>query len=339
MRAARLHENAQSLVIEDRAVPRPPAGCAVVSVESVFMSPYLSALVDGSGGFVTPARPFTPGMDCVGKVVETGEGVSSVSEGQTVYCDSYIEAPSAEGRAEYAFAGCFDISGGGQSILGQWPDGALATHIVLPAECLTCVDPALSVTTANVLCRLGWMGTAHQGLACAGMSPGDTVAVYGATGLVGVSAVAVALGMGAGRVYAVGRSEQRLAAFEGLDDRVEVATAIPEGVDVVLNTVDTADPSWVSQAAAALNRGGTMVTIASINPPVPTAGFVGRDLAFRGSLWFPRQTPGVLLEMISEAKLPVSRFHAHAYSLDDVSAAIGHAAGGVSPFEHVVVRP
>ncbi|MDE0239527.1 MAG: zinc-binding dehydrogenase [bacterium] len=339
MRAARLYDNAESLVVEDLDDPSAPEGCAVVAVEAVFMSPYMGELIAGNGGFSTPRRPFTPGMDCVGSIVAIGGGVTSVAVGDRVFCDSYIEATSQEGRTEYAFAGCFDISGGGGEILERWRDGALATHIVLPAECLTAVAPALSVTSADVLCRLGWMGTAYGGFAHGGLRTGSSVAVYGATGLVGVSAVVVALAMGAGRICAVGRSPDRLAAFDGLDDRVETSTEIPDGIDMVLNTVDADDPAWIDQAVAALNRGGSMISVASVNPTVPTPDFVTRELAFRGSLWFPRDAPAALVRMIAEGRLPVDRFRVHAYGLDDVGAAVDHAARGVSPFEHVVVRP
>ena len=76
MRAARLYENAESLVVEDLDDPSAPEGCAVVAVEAVFMSPYMGTLIDGSGGFATPRRPFTPGMDCVGSIVAVGGGVT-----------------------------------------------------------------------------------------------------------------------------------------------------------------------------------------------------------------------------------------------------------------------
>ena len=145
--------------------------------------------------------------------------------------------------------------------------------------------------------------------------------------------------MGAGRVCAVARSPERLAAFDGLDDRVETSTEIPDGIDMVLNTVDTDDPAWINQAAAVLNRGGSMISVASVNPTVPTSAFVTRELAFRGSLWFARDAPASLVRMIAEGRLPVDRFRVHAYGLDDVGAAVDHAARGVSPFEHVVVRP
>ena len=339
MRAARLHENADSLVVEDLDDPGVQEDSAVVEVHAAFMSPYMAALIAGLGGFVTPRRPFTPGMDCVGTITAVGGGVTDVGVGDVVFCDSYIEATSRDGRTEYAFAGCFDISGGGGEILDRWRDGALATHIVLPAGCLTAVQPALSLTSADVLCRLGWMGTAYGAFLHGGLRAGSSVAIHGATGLVGVSAVVVALAMGAGRVCAVARSPARLAALVGLDDRLETSTQIPNGIDMVLNTVDSDDPAWLNQAIGALNRGGSMISVASVNPDVPASGLVTKELAFRGSLWFPRDVPAALVGLIAEGRLLVDRFQAHTYRLDDVGAAIDHARRGVAPFEHVVVRP
>lgn len=342
MRAARLHEGRSDLSVED--LPDPPLrpGCAVVRVESVFMSPYMASLIGGTSGFKLPPRPFTPGMDAIGTVERVAGDVEGLAPGDRVYCDSYIEAPKADGGGDYAFVGCFAISGNSELLLARWPDGALATHMLLPADCLTPVGPALARASADTLCRLGWFGTAHGAFEKAGFRPGQSVAVLGATGLLGVSAVLLALALGAGRIVAVGRSNERLATFDGLDARIETATVPPgpgDPVDLVISTVAGGDGRPLEDAIEGLRRFGCLVMLGSLDKPLEIGDLITRDVTLRGSLWFPRATPSRLVAMIANGSLPVDRIRCHAYPLDEVNRAVDHCAGPVVPFEQVVVRP
>jgi D-arabinose 1-dehydrogenase-like Zn-dependent alcohol dehydrogenase len=341
MRAARLLEGRVNLSVEEAPDPELLPGCAIVRIETVFITPYMASLVDGSGGFETPPRPFTPGMDAIGTIERVADDVCDLGVGDRVYCDSYIEAPRAGGDGDYVFAGCFEISANSGPLLAQWPNGALATHLVLPAECLTPVELALARTSAETLCRLGWIGTAYAAFEKTHFQPGQSAAVLGATGLLGVSAVLVALAMGAYRV-AVGRSAERLAAFDGLDPRIETATAPPgpdDPVDLVVNAMDGGDPDLLEGSLLGLKRFGSLVVPATMETPPRVSGLVTRDITVRGSLWFSRATPARLVRLIASGQLSVDGLRSHTYSLDEVGAAIDHSAKAVPPFEQVVVCP
>jgi D-arabinose 1-dehydrogenase-like Zn-dependent alcohol dehydrogenase len=341
MRAARLLEGRVNLSVEEAPDPELLPGCAIVRIETVFITPYMASLVDGSGGFETPPRPFTPGMDAIGTIERVADDVRDVGVGDRVYCDSYIEAPRADGDGDYVFAGCFEISANSGPLLAQWPNGALATHLVLPAECLTPVELALARTSAETLCRLGWIGTAYAAFEKTHFQPGQSAAVLGATGLLGVSAVLVALAMGAYRV-AVGRSAERLAAFDGLDPRIETATAPPgpdDPVDLVVNAMDGGDPDLLEGSLLGLKRFGSLVVPATMETPPRVSGLVTRDITVRGSLWFSRATPARLVRLIASGQLSVDGLRSHTYSLDEVGAAIDHSAKAVPPFEQVIVCP
>ncbi len=342
MRAARLLQGRTNLSVEEVPDPELRPGCAIVRIETVFMSPYMASLVDGSGGFETPPRPFTPGMDAIGTIARVAADVRDLAVGERVYCDSYIEAPKADGEGVYVFAGCFAIAANSGPLLAQWPNGALATHLLLPAACLTPVESALARTSAETLCRLGWIGTAHAAFEKAHFQPGQSVAVLGATGLLGVSAVLVALAMGADRVVAIGRSAERLAAFDGLDPRIETATAPPgpdDPVDLVVSAMAGDDPHPLEDSLLGLKRFGSLVVPASMDTPPRIAGLVTRDITVRGSLWFSRATPARLVRLIARGTLPVDGIRSHRYPLDKVGAAIDHSAKVVPPFEQVVVCP
>ena len=341
MRAARLLDGRNELSLDEIPDLKPRSGSAVVRVERVFMSPYMAALVDGTEAFDTPPRPFTPGMDAIGTVEHVADDVRGLTVGDRVYCDSYIEEPQADGGGEYAFAACFAISANSDPLLARWPNGALATQMDLPAECLTRIEPALARTSTETLCRLGWLGTAHAAFEKTNFRPGQSVAVLGATGLLGVSTVLVALALGAGRVVAVGRSEERLAAFEGLDPRIETASAPPgadDRVDLAISAMagDTSRP--LEDALQGLKRHGALVVLGSTAAPQIT-GLVTRDLSVRGSLWFSRATPARLVGLIASGELPLERIQSHTYPLDEISAALAHSAKVLAPFEQVVIRP
>lgn len=342
MRAARLLPNAKSLIIEDVPLPILSPGAVIVRVNSVFMSPFMASLIDGTGGVKTPPRPFTPGMDAIGTVEELGSHVTDLSVGDVVYCDSYMESSRADGKGEIAFAGCFEMSANAAALLGQWPDGALATHMVLPAECLTRVEPALAKCSEDTLCRLGWLGTAHSAFEKTGFKPGSSVAILGATGLLGTSAVLMALALGASRVVAVGRSMEKLERFRGIDPRLEIATSPPatsSPVDLIVSTMSSGDPTLIEAALAGLSRYGSLVILASLASPPRISGMVLWDLMVRGSLWFPRKTPSRLVSLIASGTLKLDQITAKVFPLAQIEQALAASAMTGRVFEQVVVRP
>jgi threonine dehydrogenase-like Zn-dependent dehydrogenase len=166
--------------------------------------------------------------------------------------------------------------------------------------------------------------------------------VLGATGLLGVSAILVALAMGADRVVAVGRSKNRLAAFDNLDTRIETATAPPEPgdpVDLVVSAIGGGDSRPLEEAIKGIRRFGSLVALGSLDAPIRIPDLITRDITVRGSLWFPRAVPSRLVRMIENGSLAVDRVRSHVYTLDNVAGAVEHGAKAVPPFEQVVVRP
>lgn len=340
MHAAILEKGKNALSLKEVPIPDLQPGCVIVRIESVFLTPYMSSLIDGSGGFVTPERPHVPGSEAVGVIQQVADDVKTVAPGSRVYCDPYVEEPTAGGDGEYAFIGCFAISANADRLLNRWPNGAFATHMMVPVENVTPVDKALKVTSADTLSRLGWFGTAHSAFAKTDFKPGQSVAILGATGLVGVSAVLVALAMGASRVVAVGRNPDRLKAFDALDPRVTVSTKPPgpdNPVDLLIGAMS--DKTAFESSLAGVRRNGSAVILASLDGPITLSGLVTRDVTVLGSLWFPRPVAGALTEMIAAGTLPVDRIRSHAYPLDRIGEALARVENGVAPFEQVVLHP
>ncbi|MBM2615996.1 zinc-binding alcohol dehydrogenase family protein [Actinoplanes sp. LDG1-06] len=122
------------------------------------------------------------------------------------------------------------------------PYGALAEKTVVPEGSYVPVAEGIDPATATVL---GTAITAMSARTAAGFVPGETVLVQGATGVAGRLAVKVSRLLGAGRVVATGRDDDRLRSLGAdavintavLDDVLAQAylDAKGDGYDVVLD--------------------------------------------------------------------------------------------------------
>ena len=340
MKAARLHEGATTLRIDEIPLPEPGPGEVRVALTHAFVAPYQKSLIDGTAGFTTPPRPFAPGMDGVGRVDAVGAGVAGLVSGMRVYCDNYYGSHGMGASADHCFLGNFMLGADSAENLSRWPAGSFAEMAVMPAECLIPVPDAVAADD-GLLTRLGWLGTAYGAFRKVGLRAGQDVAVLGATGLVGASAVMVALAMGARSVVALGRRRDVLDELAALDPRVTAVTSMPDGrvVDVLLTSIDGAEAAPVAAAMAHLRRGGTMVAVARTDEPlpVPLGWLLSNDITLRGSLWFERADIAGLVAMIGSDVLDLSPVRQKVFPLDRVGDALGAAAARPGGLEQVVL--
>ncbi|MDF3075978.1 MAG: Alcohol dehydrogenase zinc-binding domain protein [Alphaproteobacteria bacterium] len=194
MRAVQCHEygDPSRLTIEDIAEPVAGPGEVIVQVEAVGLG-YVDALRVRGGYQVKDPLPFIPGNEFAGRVVELGEGVPE----------------SVKGRR----------------VMGVSRNGALAERIRLPArDCVTIPDALSSPAAGGFIVSYC---TALYGLqTCGRLQPGETLAVLGAAGGVGLAAIDVGKAMGA-RVIALASSaaKRELALRSGADLAVDYSVA------------------------------------------------------------------------------------------------------------------
>jgi NADPH2:quinone reductase len=177
---------------------------------------------------VKPPLPFSPGMELSGIVKEIGSGVRGVKAG-----DRVIAAP---GR------------------------GGFAQECVVPADRLSPLPAGMDFETGAAL-LLTYCTSLHALQDCGELQPGETLAVLGAAGGVGSSAIEVGKAMGA-RVIAAASSEEKLAfckelgADETIDyDKSDLRKAILDltagkGADVVYDPVGGAQTEAALRATA-----------------------------------------------------------------------------------------
>ncbi|MFB7596369.1 zinc-binding dehydrogenase [Streptomyces sp. NPDC056160] len=196
------------------------------------------------------------GSEVAGRVVAVGEGVDAAWTGRRVWA---FTGPSG-GYAEQAVAAVEDV-------------------LPLP-EGLTCAD-AVTLGGSGVV--------AHFALDRARLAPGESVLVRGAAGSIGVAAVQLAVGSGAGAVAVTTSSVERgarlrdLGATHVLDRSGEGGPRTPSGFDVVIDVVGGPQlPRFLTM----LNSNGRYVALGVVGGP-PPADFGMRLMdAFRKSLSF-----------------------------------------------------
>jgi NADPH:quinone reductase len=263
LRAALITELGRLPEIGEAPDPVRGDGKALIRVLAVPLNP-IDVNV-GAGRFYggSPALPYVPGCECVGRVVE-GERL-------------------APGTLVWAH-------GAG---MGVRRDGALAELLAVSEDVCVPVpegsDPALA-GALGIAGVAGWLPVAVR----APVQEGETVLVLGATGTVGLVALQGARILGAGRVVAAGRRPEALerARRLGADavvslDQADLETALRDacggdGPSLVV------DPLWgepVVAAAKAAAPGARIVNIgqsAGPSAPLLSADVRGKQLNVLG---------------------------------------------------------
>jgi NADPH:quinone reductase len=263
MRAACIEELGRTPVVTDVDEPTRGPGQALVAMVAVPLNPIDIATATGRFYGGSPATPYIPGSEGVGRILEA----ESLQRGTLFY-----------------------FSGDG---LGRSRDGTLAERAVVAEEVMFPVPDALAPEIAGACGTAGlagWLPVTWR----AKTRPEDRVLVLGATGTVGLAAVQAAKMVGAARVVAAGRRPDRLqlAAELGADATVSLDTedlpralreaAGGEGPTVVI------DPLWAAPAVAALEaaaNGARIVQLgqsAGATAEIPSALVRGKQLQILG---------------------------------------------------------
>lgn len=229
--------------------PVETADHALVTVRAAAISALDRILVTGKHYLSPKTWPSVAGRD----------GVGTLADGRRVYFDGPVS-----------------------------PYGSMAEKTLVPHGSLIDVpegtDDAVAATLGNAG-TAAWLPLSWR----APVQPGQTVAILGAGGTVGRLAVQVAKLLGAGRVVAVDRGAEKLAALGalGADTTVDTATeadltaalraATPNGFDVII------DYLWGAPALAAMNAAAQRARVVHIGT------VAGDELSVPGALLRSRQ--------------------------------------------------
>jgi NADPH2:quinone reductase len=256
------HGTPDDLEMADIPAPEPGPGEAVVRIEAAALNFFDTLIIAGKYQH-RPPMPFSPAAEFAGIVGSLGSGVTSLKVGDRV--------------------------------LGYAGYGAARERIAIKADSLTRLSNGIDFDHAAGICVT--YGTTLYALKDrAGLKPGETLAVLGASGGVGLAAVEIGKLMGA-RVIACASSDEKLAfarkhgADDGIDyskdDLKDALRRVTDGngVDVIYDPVGGA---YAEAALRAIAWGGRFLVIgfaAGDIPKIPLNLTLLKGCDIRGVFW------------------------------------------------------
>ncbi|NIZ14795.1 NADPH:quinone oxidoreductase family protein, partial [Phaeobacter sp. HF9A] len=225
--------------IKKAECPRPTASQILVEIHACGLNFADLLMIDGRYQD-TPALPFTPGLECAGRVIEVGSQISNFNIGDRVAIYG-----GKDGLAEF---GAFDAA---RAV--QIPDA-----VSYEAAAASLIAYGTGLLALDTLAQL---------------RSGETLLVTGAAGGVGLTAVELGKLLGA-RVIAQARSAEKLAIAQaaGADHLIagdeDLRAKVKElgGADVVYETIG--GETWTA-AFRATNPGGRLLPIGFASGEVP----------------------------------------------------------------------
>src|SRR5881409_1635200 len=159
-------------------------------------------------GDVPEVQPGTIlGHEAVGTIVEVGNGVTTLAEGDRVL----VSCISSCGRCRFCKEGRYGLcSGGGGWIFGHLIDGLQAEYARVPFADTSVYKVPDELSDEQVLFLADILPTAYEvGVLNGGVEPGDTIVVVGA-GPIGLATILTAKLHTPGRIVAIDLADARL---------------------------------------------------------------------------------------------------------------------------------
>jgi NADPH:quinone reductase-like Zn-dependent oxidoreductase len=274
MKAVRIHQfgGAEVLQYEDVPDPQVRKDQVLVRIRACSLN-HLDVWV--RKGLPGVKLPHILGSDIAGEVAEVGEYVSGFKAGQRVVVAPMHFCGNCPKCVEGLQNQCRKFT-----VLGNAVDGGNCELIAVPAASVIPIPDALDFNQAASV-PLVFVAAWHMLVGRAGVSPGQTVLVLGASSGVGIAAIQIAKLFHC-RVITTAGDESKLEKARALgadhginhykhkiSDEVRKITN-KEGVDIVIEHVGAA--TW-DESMKSLKTGGTLVTCGATTGPA-----VGIDL-------------------------------------------------------------
>ncbi len=251
----------------------------------------------GKAGRVKIPFPRIIGHEITGEIVAVGAGVSGIAVGDAVTAYYYLNCGHCRNCLSQLEPMCDNLAGQ----VGRECDGGYAEYIKLPARNYIKLPPALDHRKypAEIGVITDALATPYKVLRRAAVKAGETVAVFGAGGGLGIHQLMLAKWARA-RVIAVDVARDKFEACRkaGADEVVDasqgdVVEALKEltggrGVDVAVDYVSA--QSTLEAAARALCKRGRLVTLGGSGKAfqASSAEMVVKELSLLGSRYVTR---------------------------------------------------
>ncbi len=304
MQAAVLEKFGTPLVLREWEIPSPGPGQILIKTEACGVCHSDLHAVRGDWPR-KPVPPFIPGHEAIGRVVEIGDGVDNIKEGDRVGVPWLY---SACGHCEHCLSAWETVCSQAQ-FCGYTRNGGFADYILADPDYVARIPAGLSPNEAAPIICAGL--TTYKGIKESGAKPGEWIAISGIGGL-GHMAIQYAKAMGL-HVCAVDIDNDKLAhakrlgadlVFNAADDAVD---ALRRETDGGAHGVLVVAPSLGAfrQGIAMTRKRGTCVLI-GLPPgefPVPLFDVVADCITIRGSFIGTRRDMREALAFAAEGKV------------------------------------
>jgi alcohol dehydrogenase len=359
MKAAVLKTFGSSLVIEDVAEPQLGSGEVIVDVAASGVLPYSREVFSGERKYLLDL-PVVPGPSAIGRVHAVGPDATHLKPGDWVYCDPTVRSRDDALAPDITLLGLSARGDGGVKLQQYFRNGCWAERVRVPTENAVPVGP-IEAHDAASWCAIGVWLVPFGGWVAAGLQPGESVLVSGATGNFGSAAIAVALAMGASWAVAPGRNEAMLAELarrfgsrvipvkitgNEADDRRRMLAAAPGPIDCVMDilppqvstaTVRTALMTVRLNGRIVLMGGVGMLGGAGLELPYPW--IMRNGITIHGAWMYPREIIPRMVGLVRAGLLDLSQFSVTEFPLERANEAVAHAAAKGGPFIKTVLKP
>lgn len=342
MRAAVLDAFGADVYLTDVPARGPGPGEVLIGVAACGVGLTLERARTGDLG---GSAPRIVGHELGGTVLEAGPGAGAWEPGDRVTASFYLTCGSCPSCADGHETLCENWGG----FVGVHADGGLADAVVLPARSLVRVPDPVSLAEAAIAADA--IATPYRALTGrVSIRPGQSVAVIGAGGGVGVHMVAMARALGA-RVVGIERDPAKLAqlpahgcdlTFDPGDDPGWASRLVEElgtRADVCVDMVATR--STLANGVGLLNRSGTLLIVGyqgGVTFELDPRPFVLDEVVVTGSRYATRADIAAALDLVAQgrvkpvigARFPLTQV-AEAYRVMQANEAFGRIVVDVAP--------
>ncbi len=290
MKAVVFYEHGSLENVQVADVPEPEIGPdeVLVSVKAAALNRLDLWVLAGWPG-LNLKLPHIMGSDGAGVVAQVGSRVTDFAVGDRVAVN-----PTRGSDTDYFGRRGLDNLSDNFAILGEHMDGFFAEFTAVPARNLLKMPDEANFEDAAAA-SLVYVTAWHSLITRGGLRPGETVLIVGAGGGVNTAAIQIARLAGAGRIYVVGSSVDKLAKAEALGADVLINRSTEEwgkaifkatnrrGVDIVVDNVGAAT---FNTSLRALKRGGRLLTVGNTSGPtfeIDNRLIFGKHLSIIGS--------------------------------------------------------
>jgi 2-desacetyl-2-hydroxyethyl bacteriochlorophyllide A dehydrogenase len=271
--------------------------------------------------------PFVPGHEVMGRVTETGSGVTKFRTGDRVI----VEPNYPCGRCALCRQGRGSVCPG-KMAMGVNIPGCFSEYAAAPAEFVWPVPDAISDRDAVTIEPLA---VSLHGLFRSGAKPGDTVAVLGC-GVVGLLLVHAAVDMGL-RVIAHDRFPEKLAMAQSLGAVIPPENKNTpefwerENVTTVFECAGVPETAELAFSAAPRGADIVLLGLSSLPAKFVPVKIVREGINILTSMIYDHPADFArAIKLVAAGRLSPSKVVTDVYTLPDINAAMERAASGTA---------